>query len=179
MNIQIISDEKWTQKSKIYLYCYMTKIISSQIMQTCQVKASSHFPPHSTSHSYTTEGLSMEQICSRSVASSFKISHWKQDATDVHTALFWGFTLWGRFFTKQNPCFFRHQMLISKIQTWACELQRGLCQLQINCLGSRGSFQNGPSLYIIFLAPQNIHVFFLTLEENGLKASVFHAVTLF
>lgn len=179
MNIQIISDEKWTQKSKIYLYCYMTKIISSQIMQTCQVKASSHFLLHSTLHSYTAEVLSMEQICSHSVASSFKISPGKQDATDVHTVLFWGFTLWGRLCTKQNLCFLRHQTLIAKIQTWACELQRGLCQLRRNCLGSRESFQNDPSLYTIFLAPQSKHIFFLTLEENRLKASGFHAVTLF
>lgn len=69
------------------MYCYMTKIISSQIMQTCQVKASSNFSLHSTLHSYTAEVLSMEQICIRSVASSFKIPPRKQDAIDVHTVL--------------------------------------------------------------------------------------------
>lgn len=159
MNIQIISHEKWTLNSKLYLYCYMTKIISSQIMQTCQVKASSHFPLHSTLHSYTAEVLSMEQICSRSVASSFKFFCRKQRATDVHTVLFWGFTLQGRFRTKHNLCFLRHQTLSFKIQTWASELQCCLCQLQRNCLGSRESFQNYPSLYTIFRESQNKHIF--------------------
>lgn len=120
MNIEIISDEKGTQKSKLYLYCYMNKITSSHIMQTCQVKASSHFPLHSTWHSYTADSLSMEQICSRSVASSFKISPRKQYATDVHAVLFWGFTWWGRFCTKKPYVFYasRSHIQNSDLSPW-------------------------------------------------------------
>lgn len=119
MIIEIISDDKRIQKTKHYLYCYMNKIISSHVMPTCQVKASSNFPLHSTLHSYTADVLSMVQLCSHSVASSFKISTRDQHATDVHAVLFWGFTWWGRFCL----CFFRHQELTSKIQTWAHELK--------------------------------------------------------
>lgn len=92
-------------KTKPYLYCYMNKIISSHIMPTCQVKASSNFRPHRTLHSYTTDILSMEQICSWSVASRFKISTRDQHATDVHVVLFWGFMWWGRFCTKKTYVF--------------------------------------------------------------------------
>lgn len=65
----------------------------------------------------------------------------------------------GADFALKNPMFFMHQDLTSKTQTWAHELQCGLCQLQRNCSGCRQYFQNSPSLYTIFLAPQNKHIF--------------------
>lgn len=107
MNIETISDDKWTPKTKPYLYCYMNRIISSHIMPTGQVKASSNFPLHSTLHSYAADLLSMEQIwiCILSVASSFKTSPRKQHATDVRAVLFWGFAWWGRFCPKKPYVF--------------------------------------------------------------------------
>lgn len=156
----------------------MTKI-SSQIMLMCQVKASSHFSLHSTLHFYTSGVLSMEQICCRSLASSFKTCR-KQDTTDVQYSLVLRLYTAGQILPQTKPLF----SLASKspwFRAEPAELQCGLCHLR-KLYRKQKTFPEWSILSYNFSQalnrfPPPTHP--LTLEENRLKASVFHAFTLF
>lgn len=179
MNIEIISDDKWTQKTKPYLYCCMNKITGSHIMPTCQVKASSNFPLPSTLYSYTADILSMEQICSHSVASSFKISPIKQHATDIHAVLFWDFTWWGRFCTKNPHVFIGIKNSPPKFRPEPVKCNVIYASFKEVAQEADNLFRIlHPYMQFSYHLKTNIY-FFLTSEENWLKASVFHASTLF
>lgn len=157
MNIEIISDDKWTQKPKPYLHCYMNKITGNHIMPTCQVKASSIFSLHSTLHSHCTADV-------------------KQHATDLHAVLFWGFTWWGRFCNK-NPYVFMG------IKNSPPKFRPEPTNWNVVYASFKEVAQEVDNLFRILLcnfpSTSKQTYFFLTSQENWLKASVFHASTLF